>query len=76
MRLHIGGGRDLKGRGSVRGRNASYRDGRSVPARLCRERKASDLQASVIPPSGVMGSCCSLIVTVPLEGFVHSMVRG
>lgn len=76
MRVHIVGRRDLKGRGPVGGRNASYKDGRSVPTGLCMRREESDLQASVIPPSGVMGSCCSLIVTVPLEGSVHSMVRG
>jgi len=36
---------------------------------------SSDLPANVIPPSGLIGSCCSLMVTVPGEGFVHWMVK-
>jgi hypothetical protein len=76
VRVHIAGRRDLKGCGPVGGRNASYEDGRSVLAGLRMQRETGDLQASVIPPSGVMGSCCSLIVTVLLEGSVHSIVRG
>jgi len=27
--------------------------------------------AKVMPPSGVTGCCCSLMVTVPLDGLVH-----
>jgi hypothetical protein len=34
------------------------------------------LQARTTPESGVMGSCWSLMVTVLLEGFVHTRVRG
>jgi len=33
-------------------------------------------EASTAPESGVTGSCCSLMVTVPDEGFVHVIVRG
>ncbi|KAG9795976.1 hypothetical protein KCU88_g464, partial [Aureobasidium melanogenum] len=34
------------------------------------------LLASTIPESGVIGSCCSLMVTVPLDGFDHCRVNG
>lgn len=33
------------------------------------------LQAKVKPLSGVTGCCTSLMVTVPLEGLVHWMLR-
>lgn len=34
------------------------------------------VQARTMPESGVIGSCCSLMVTVPLEGLLHSSVKG
>ena len=41
-----------------------------------RSKGSCDLQAKMIPLSGVTGSCCSLMVTVPLDGLVQSRVRG
>ena len=83
MGVDVAGSRDLKGRSAIRGWNSAYKQVCQYWSNQSEQRRREKcdagtnlhLLASVTPESGVIGSCTSLMVTVPLDGFVHSSVN-